>query len=138
MGRFQTDRRALCAAGTDVRHHYNSILRNLGWARKAIFSFSYLPLDFITSLAAVIVVISAILAVVQISVRLFVPQSAPSGFTTLIVLILFMGGVQLLCFSIIGSYLMHIYDEVKRRPPFVVDYILNKPADRETKQEPSR
>lgn len=116
----------------------NSILRNLGWARKAIFSFSYLPLDFITSLAAVIVVISAILAVVQISVRLFVPQSAPSGFTTLIVLILFMGGVQLLCFSIIGSYLMHIYDEVKRRPPFVVDYILNKPADRETKQEPSR
>jgi len=40
-------------------------------------------------------------------------------FSTLIVLILFLGGVQLLCLAIIGSYIAHIYDEVKRRPPFV-------------------
>ena len=51
----------------------------------------------------------------------------PSGFTTLIVLILFVGGIQLLCLSIIGSYLAHIYDEVKRRPAFIVQSILNDP-----------
>jgi hypothetical protein len=39
-----------------------------------------------------------------------------------------MGGVQLLCLAIIGSYLTHIYDEVKRRPPYVVESILNKPS----------
>ena len=111
----------------------NSLLRNLDWARKAIFSFSYAPLDIITWLAVTIVGISAVLAVVQIAMRLFAPGSVPSGFTTLIVLILFMGGVQLLCFSIIGAYLMHIYDEVKRRPPYVVDRILNAPAARGTK-----
>jgi len=44
-----------------------------------------------------------------------------------IVLILFMGGIQLLCLGIIGSYLAHIYDEVKRRPPFIVRDILNDP-----------
>jgi dolichol-phosphate mannosyltransferase len=53
-----------------------------------------------------------------------------SGFTTVIVLVLFLGGIQLLCLSIIGSYLEHIYDEVKRRPPYVVESILNAPAGR--------
>jgi glycosyltransferase involved in cell wall biosynthesis len=108
----------------------NSVLGNLGWARKAVFSFSYLPIDVMTGLAIVTVIVSLLLAVVQIVMRLVAPQSVPSGFTTIIVLILFMGGIQLLCFSVIGAYLMHIYDEVKRRPPYIVDYILNDPADK--------
>jgi glycosyltransferase involved in cell wall biosynthesis len=105
----------------------NSVLRNLGWARKAIFSFSYLPIDIMTGLALAVVVVSLLLAAAQVIARLLAPQLVPSGFTTLIVLILFLGGIQLLCFSIIGSYLMHIYDEVKRRPPYVIEYVLNAP-----------
>jgi hypothetical protein len=35
----------------------------------------------------------------------------------------------LLCLSIIGSYLAHIYDEVKRRPPYIVESILNPPKE---------
>jgi hypothetical protein len=38
-----------------------------------------------------------------------------------------MGGVQLLCLSVIGSYISHIYDEVKSRPVFIVESILNDP-----------
>jgi polyisoprenyl-phosphate glycosyltransferase len=105
----------------------NSLRRNIGWARKAIFSFSYAPLDFIGFLALVIVALSFLMILSQIAMRLLWPWIVPSGFTTLIVLILFMGGVQLLCLSIIGSYLAHIYDEVKRRPPFIVESILNPP-----------
>jgi polyisoprenyl-phosphate glycosyltransferase len=108
----------------------NSVLSNLAWARKAVFSFSYLPIDVMTGLAIVIVIVSVLLAALQIVMRLVAPQMVPSGFTTLIVLILFMGGIQLLCFSVIGAYLMHIYDEVKRRPPYIVDYILNDPSDK--------
>ncbi|MDQ6879465.1 MAG: glycosyltransferase family 2 protein [Candidatus Dormibacteraeota bacterium] len=108
----------------------NSWLRNLGWARKGIFSFSYVPLDFITWLAFLTVVGAFVGAVLQIILRIFNPKSVPSGFTTLIVLMLFLGGIQLLCLSIIGSYLEHIYDEVKRRPPYVVDTILNAPSKR--------
>lgn len=105
----------------------NNFIKNLAWARKAIFSFSYAPLDLITILAFGTVVLSLIGIIVQIALRLLFPTLAPSGFTTLIILILFMGGIQLLCLAIIGSYLAHIYDEVKRRPPFLVDEILNDP-----------
>ena len=105
----------------------NSLLRNLGWARKAVFSFSYIPLDIITGLALLTVAIATIGIIGQIILRLVAPQRVPSGFTTLIVLILFVGGIQLLCLSIIGSYLAHIYDEVKRRPAFIVESILNDP-----------
>jgi glycosyltransferase involved in cell wall biosynthesis len=105
----------------------NSLLRNLGWARKAILSFSYAPLDFITVLAFITVIISFLAIVFQIAARLIKPELVPSGFTTLIVLILFMGGMQLLCLSIIGSYLAHIYDEVKQRPAYIVESILNDP-----------
>ncbi len=106
----------------------NSFLKNLGWAQRGIFSFSYVPLDLITWIALITVAISVLGALLQITLRLLFPSIGPSGFTTLIVLILFMGGVQLLCISIIGAYLAHIYEEVKRRPPFVVDSILNGPA----------
>jgi glycosyltransferase involved in cell wall biosynthesis len=109
----------------------NSLMKNLAWARKAIFSFSYAPLDFIAFLAIITVVLSLFIIVVQVAVRLFSPHLVPSGFTTLIVLILFMSGVQLLCLSVIGSYLEHIYDEVKRRPPFIVESILNPPSGRD-------
>jgi polyisoprenyl-phosphate glycosyltransferase len=105
----------------------NNFIKNLAWARKAIFSFSYAPLDLITILAFGTVVLSLIGIIVQVALRLLFPTLAPSGFTTLIILILFMGGIQLLCLAIIGSYLAHIYDEVKRRPPFLVDEILNDP-----------
>jgi polyisoprenyl-phosphate glycosyltransferase len=110
----------------------NSLLRNLGWARKAIFSFSYVPLDFITWLAFGMVGMAFLAVVTEVALRLAFPESAPRGITTIIVLILFMGGIQLLCLSIIGSYLMHIYDEVKLRPPFIVESIVNKPPSRES------
>jgi glycosyltransferase involved in cell wall biosynthesis len=109
----------------------NSFLKNLGWARKAIFSFSYVPLDIITLMGFVVVVFSFVAVVVQIILRLVRPEIVPTGFTTLIILVLFIGGIQLLSLSIIGGYIGHIYDEVKRRPPYIVDSILNDPSSRE-------
>ena len=71
--------------------------------------------------------------VVQFVARILAPSYVPRGFTSLIILILFLGGIQLLCLSIIGSYLEHIYDEVKRRPPYIVESILNEPNLNESK-----
>lgn len=105
----------------------NSLLRNLGWARKAIFSFSYIPIDLITALAFFTVVGAFVAIIWQLALRVLYPDLTPSGLTTVIILILFMGGIQLLCLSIIGSYLMHVYDEVKRRPAYIVESILNDP-----------
>jgi dolichol-phosphate mannosyltransferase len=109
----------------------NSLLKNLGWARRAVVSFSYVPLDLIT-LVGFVTTIAALLGIaIQITLRLVAPALAPRGLTTLIVLTLFMGGVQLLCLSIIGSYLAHIYDEVKRRPSFIIDSVINDPRERD-------
>src|SRR5262249_20329382 len=70
----------------------NSFVKNLGWARKAIISFSYAPLDMITAIAAVIVVLSAIAAFVSIVLRIADPGIAPRGATTVLVVVLFLGG----------------------------------------------
>ena len=105
----------------------NSLIRNLGWARKAIFSFSYAPLNLITWLALTTVGLTMIAIFTQIALRLAAPGQVPKGFTTLILVILFIGGIQLLCLAIIGSYLAHIYDEVKRRPAYIVSGVINPP-----------
>jgi len=108
----------------------NSLLANIGWARQAIVSFSYVPLDLIAGLGIATVVGAVIALIAQVTLRLLYPGMVPSGLTTLISLVLFLGGVQLLSLSVIGSYIAHIYDEVKRRPPYVVDNILNPPSAR--------
>ena len=108
----------------------NSLRRNVGWARKAIVSFSYAPLNLIAWLAFVTVGLSVVAAIVQIILRLIDPGLAPRGITTLLLVVLFLGGIQLICLSIIGSYLAHIYEEVKRRPAYIVESVLNRPEPR--------
>lgn len=106
----------------------NSVIKNLGWARRAILSFSFAPINFMAWLAMATVGISILGMVVQFALRLAYPSAAPKGVTTLLIVILFMAGIQFLCLSIIGSYLAHIYEEVKARPAYLVDEILNPPS----------
>jgi dolichol-phosphate mannosyltransferase len=106
----------------------NSLIKNLGWARRAIVSFSYVPLDLIAWLALATVGVSFLGLVAQLVLHFADPSLAPKGFTTLIVGMLFIGGIQLLCLAIIGSYVAHIYEESKHRPPFLVESVLNPPA----------
>lgn len=105
----------------------NSFTKNLGWARRAIVSFSYAPLDAITGLALAVVGIATLGLITELTLRIAAPHLAPKGFATLICVILFIGGIQLLCIAIVGSYLAHMYEEVKGRPPFVVESMINAP-----------
>ncbi len=72
-----------------------------------------------------------VLIVLQILLRLFEPSLVPRGFTTVLIVMLFLGGIQLLSLSVIGSYIAHVYDEVKRRPPFLVESVLRHEAPAE-------
>ena len=56
-------------------------------------------------------------------------QDVPRGFTALIVAIVFMAGVQLLFLGILGEYVGRIYEEVKRRPIYLVEEVV-RGADR--------
>lgn len=104
----------------------NSLVKNIRWAKKGIFSFSYSPLEWISYLAAIIVVVSflAIIFYLASYIFSFLPRGS-RGIQTIITLVLFLGGIQLLALSIIGEYLAKIFEETKRRPKYIVKEILN-------------
>jgi glycosyltransferase involved in cell wall biosynthesis len=104
----------------------NNMFKNIRWAKKAIFSFSYEPLELLFYTATLISFVT-FLAIVFYFVSYFLYPDQPRGTTTIIVLILFFGSVQLMSISIIGEYLGRIFEEVKRRPTFVIKEILNEP-----------
>lgn len=104
----------------------NNWRRNFGWARKGIFSFSYTPLEFIMYISLIVVLFSFVGILVQIILKILSPGT-PRGISTLIVLVLFLGGIQLLSISILGEYVGRIFEEVKQRPMYVVKSIFNKP-----------
>jgi dolichol-phosphate mannosyltransferase len=90
------------------------------YALDAIFSFSYKPLRMMTYAGVIISVIGFLLAIYFILKRLMGVEHAETGFTTLVCLVLFLGGVQLIALGLLGEYLGRIYDEVKNRPAYIV------------------
>lgn len=88
-------------------------------ALDGLISYSFIPLRLAYVVGALVSAGSFLLAGVYFFQRLFTDQFIPQGFTTLAILILFLGGVQLLTIGVLGEYLGRIYDEVKRRPEYV-------------------
>jgi len=85
-----------------------------------IVSFSTVPLKLASLFGLIISVLSFFLAVYCIGLKLFTNQLV-QGWLSLLISILFIGGVQLIFLGIIGEYLGRIYDEVKQRPLYVVN-----------------
>ena len=100
----------------------NNLLKNFQWATKGIFSFSYVPLQAMTLLSLITFLIALVAIIVQIILRFLLP-TAPQGFTTVLVVVLFLGAVQMLCISILGEYIGKIFEEVKQRPKYIVKSI---------------
>jgi dolichol-phosphate mannosyltransferase len=101
----------------------NSFTKNIKWAKKAIFSFSFKPLDYISTIAVFFMFLSLIGIIVYVGLSIFRP--APSGFLTLLVITLFLNAVQLIILSIISEYLGRIFEEIKMRPRYISREILN-------------
>lgn len=99
-------------------------LANIRWAKKAVFSFSNKPLEWVSYLAILFLSISA-LGIIFYIASYFVFPDAPKGITTIIVLVLFLGGIQLLTLSFIAEYIARIFVEVKRRHNYVIREVLN-------------
>lgn len=84
-------------------------LKNLWWAKKAIFSFSFLPIEVLSYLGLILTVLSLPVLVFRLV------RGAPvTG-----ALVAFFGSLNLLAVSIVGEYLIRTFEEVKRRPKFV-------------------
>jgi len=100
-------------------HTTNSLLKNLGWAKKGILSFSYTPLSMLSFFGTVLFCLSVVLGMTQLVLRLAFPDLAPKGATTIILVTLFFGSINLLGIATIGEYIAKILEETKRRPHFI-------------------
>ena len=66
-----------------------------------------------------LLVISLVLGALQLGLRLVFPESAPTGATTTLLLILFFGSINLTAIATVGEYVGKILEETKRRPHFI-------------------
>ena len=97
----------------------NNLLKNVGWAKKGIFSFSNTPLNMLSAAGVSLFGFSILLAIVYVVSGILFPSAAPRGFTSLVLVVIFFGSINLLAASVIGEYIAKIFEEVKRRPHFI-------------------
>jgi len=96
----------------------HSFLANVWWARKGLFSFTFVPIELIGYAATLLTVLSLPAVIYQIVDVIRHPERA-HGTSTLIVLVLFFGSLNLLAIATVGEYLIKIFEETKRRPRFI-------------------
>lgn len=103
---------------------------SLAW--EGVTSLSIKPIRLITVLGALVFIVSVIMLIYSLVTHIL--GSTTWGWTSLIVSIWALGGLQLLAIGVIGEYIGKIYLEAKRRPRFIVDKLINRTADETTEE----
>ncbi|HEX5450416.1 MAG TPA: glycosyltransferase family 2 protein [Gaiellaceae bacterium] len=97
--------------------------RMLRFALDGIMSFSTVPIKLVAWLGFVLVGFCIAVLAWVLYTRFFTSQATP-GWTSLLVVVLLLGGVQLLSLGIIGQYVARIFDEAKQRPLYFVSEMI--------------
>ncbi len=97
----------------------NNFFKNVGWAKKGIFSFSDTPLTMLTTAGVGMLGVSILLAAITTLLKVIDPSIAPRGITTLLIVVLMFGSVNLFAIGLVGEYVAKIMAEVKGRPRLV-------------------
>jgi dolichol-phosphate mannosyltransferase len=109
------------AAGTSKY----SLRRRVGGAFDGIFAFSIFPIRAAATLGAAAIVLSVGFALYALYAKLALHESR-SGFTALTMLITFLSGINLFFLGVVGEYVGRVYEEVKRRPPYVIGRVIRR------------
>jgi glycosyltransferase involved in cell wall biosynthesis len=88
-------------------------------ALDGVFSLSWAPLRMAIWLGLLLAATSLIVAIVLL-VRKMTGTYETAGWASMIAIVLFLGGVQLVCIGAVGEYIGRIYDEVKQRPLYII------------------
>jgi dolichol-phosphate mannosyltransferase len=89
-------------------------------AMDAVTGFSYAPLKLARDLGAFVALASIVYGVIQAVRYALEPGSFQAGWTSIIVVLSLLSGVQLITLGLIGEYIGRIYDEVKGRPLYLL------------------
>ena len=113
----------------DARHagpgNYNRYFGSLKIGFNGIIGFSTFPLQLMMWVGFGTAAFSALAIIVVIVLKILYGDEYPVGLPTVTVLVLFIGGVQLAGIGLLGEYIGRIYDEVRRRPLYIVDRAVN-------------
>jgi len=93
----------------------------LSFAWDGITSFSATPLKFASWLGGVCIILSILYTLQVIVCKIFFPQVLVEGWSSIIIIVLLLGGTQLFILGLIGEYIGRISEEVKKRPLYIVD-----------------
>jgi polyisoprenyl-phosphate glycosyltransferase len=104
-------------------------------AMDGVMSFSRLPLQWIMSAGFIISTVSFLLAVLVLCLRFFTAVPVQAGWSSLMIAILMLGGIQLICLGMLGEYIGRIFDEVRGRPLYLVSGLAMHPDARTGKPE---
>jgi glycosyltransferase involved in cell wall biosynthesis len=103
-----------------------SLAKLVKLATDGLFSFSTVPLRLATWLGVIVSAFAFFGVVFTLAQKIFAAEFAKiglapvSGFPTIVISVLFLGGVQLICLGILGEYIGRIYEEVKGRPLWIL------------------
>ena len=97
----------------------NNWIKNIGWAKKAIFAFTRGPLHLLSMIGALMTFFSFIFGMVVVVMKICFPESSPRGISMLQVSIMVFGSLNLLGLGLLGEYIGKIIEETKRRPRFI-------------------
>ena len=96
----------------------HSRLKNLWWAKKAIFSFSSAPIEALSYAGAALTLLSFLALAYELIDSQLRPE-IPHAIATIVALVVFFGSLNLLAIGVVGEYLIRTFEEVKRRPKFI-------------------
>lgn len=114
---FEYERDARLAG--ESKYNFKRLLK---LAFDGIFSFSYVPFKFMFYLGLLALIFSILGGIWVIYMKFFTTNyNQVPGFATTIMLLIFLGGLQLFCMGVMGEYIKRIYDEIKQRPPYIVE-----------------
>jgi polyisoprenyl-phosphate glycosyltransferase len=105
--------------------NYNRYLGSLKIGLNGVIGFSTFPLQLMMWTGFAIAILSALGIFVAIALKIYLGNQYPMGIPTITILVLFTGGVQLTAVGVLGEYIGRIYDEVRRRPLYIVDRAAN-------------
>ncbi|MDC3044052.1 glycosyltransferase family 2 protein [Candidatus Pelagibacter sp.] len=103
---------------------YNKYLGSIKIAFNGLFGFGSKPIFFMSLLGFVFAFLSFLIGIYYIIVKLVDPNITP-GLSSTILIISFFSGLQLIALGILGEYIGRIYDEVKKRPKYIIDKKIN-------------
>lgn len=103
---------------------YNRFFGSIRIGMNGLVGFSSALLNLATVLGLITAISSMILGL-SYAILSALGFPFPVGNPTIVTLLLFVGGIQLICIGIMGQYIGRIYDEVKRRPRYIIDRLLN-------------